>query len=75
MLKGPSIIWPYKDIIVKTCSSLIVSPWSTKAGGTPTSNMLKLASPARDPAKESQGPELQFNREHRLPSSARDPEL
>jgi hypothetical protein len=37
--KGTFILWPCKDIIVKTCSSSIVSPRSTEAGGTPTSNM------------------------------------
>jgi hypothetical protein len=41
--KGTFILWPRRDIIVKTCSSPIVSPWSTKAGGIPTSNMLKPA--------------------------------
>jgi hypothetical protein len=41
--KGTFILWPRKDIIVKIRSSSIVSPWSTKAGGTPTSNMLKPA--------------------------------
>jgi hypothetical protein len=30
--KGTFILWPRKDIIVKTHSSLIVSPWSTEAG-------------------------------------------
>jgi hypothetical protein len=29
--KGTFILWPRKDIIVKTHSSLIVSPWSTEA--------------------------------------------
>jgi hypothetical protein len=37
--KRTFILWPFKDIIVKTRSSLIVSPQSTEAGGTPTSNM------------------------------------
>jgi hypothetical protein len=37
------ILWPRKYIIVKTRLSLIVSPWSTEVGGTPTSNMLKPA--------------------------------
>jgi hypothetical protein len=41
--KGIFILWPRKDIIVKTRSSLIVSPRSTEAGGTPTSNMPKPA--------------------------------
>jgi hypothetical protein len=39
--KGTFILWPYKDIIVKTRSSLIALPRSTEAGGTPTSNMSK----------------------------------
>jgi hypothetical protein len=30
--KGTFILWPHKDIIVKTHSSLIVLPWSTEAG-------------------------------------------
>jgi hypothetical protein len=30
--KGTFILWPRKDIIVKTHLSPIVSPWSTKAG-------------------------------------------
>jgi hypothetical protein len=37
--KRTFILWPFKDIIVKTHSSLIVSPQSIEAGGTPTSNM------------------------------------
>jgi hypothetical protein len=34
--KGTFILWPHKDIIVKTHSSSIVLSWSTMAGGTPT---------------------------------------
>jgi hypothetical protein len=45
-VKGTFILWPYKDIIVKTRSSSIVSPRSTEARGTPTSNM---PLPAQDP--------------------------
>jgi hypothetical protein len=41
--KGTFILWPRKDIIVKTRSSSIVSPRSTEARGTPISNMLKPA--------------------------------
>jgi hypothetical protein len=41
--KGTFILWPRKDIIVKTRSSPIVSPRSTEDGGTPTSNMSKPA--------------------------------
>jgi hypothetical protein len=84
--KGIFILWPHKDIIVKIRSSPIISPWSTEAGGTPTSNMTKpaqishpsttpLTQNAQDPTKESQVPELQDNRERRPPSLARDPEL
>jgi hypothetical protein len=39
--KGTFILWSRKDIIVKIRSSPIVSPWSTEAGGTPTSSMPK----------------------------------
>jgi hypothetical protein len=31
--KGTFILWPRKDIIIKTHSLQIVSPWSTKVGG------------------------------------------
>jgi hypothetical protein len=41
--KWTFILWPRKDIIVKTRSLSIVSPWSTEVGGTPTSNLSKLA--------------------------------
>jgi hypothetical protein len=80
--KGTFILWPRKDIIAKTHSSLIVLSWSTEVGGTPTSNMSKpaqishplvtppLAQNAQDPVKESQVPELQDNKECRLPSPA-----
>jgi hypothetical protein len=63
--KGIFILWPCKDIIVKTCSSLIVLPRSTEARGTPTSKIpkpaqishpsatLPLTQNAQDPAKES----------------------
>jgi hypothetical protein len=62
--KGTYILWPRKDIIVKTHSSPTISPRDT-AGGTPTSYMLKLAQishpsvtpphaqNAQDPMKES----------------------
>jgi hypothetical protein len=82
--EGTFILWPYKDIIAKTHSSPIVSPWSIEDGGTPTSNMPKpaqISHPSvtpplgQDPAKESQVPELQDNREHSPPSPAQDPEL
>jgi hypothetical protein len=35
--KGNFILWPHKDIIIKTCSSPIVSPLSREAEGTPAS--------------------------------------
>jgi hypothetical protein len=66
--KGTFILWPHKDMIVKTRSSPIVLPRSTEAGGTPTSNMPKfaqishpsvtppLAQNAQDPVKESSCP-------------------
>jgi hypothetical protein len=85
--KGAFILWPRKDIIVKTYSPPIVSPRSIEAGGTSTSNMSKpaqishpsatppLAQNARDLMKESQDPKLQENRERRQPSPARDPKL
>jgi hypothetical protein len=84
--KRTFILWPRKDIIIKIHSPLIVSSWSTEAGGTPTSNIPKpaqishpsvtpLAQNAQDPAKESQVLELQDNRDRRTPSPARDPEL
>jgi hypothetical protein len=41
--KGTFILWSRKDIIVTTHLSPIVSPRSTKVGGTPTSNMLMPA--------------------------------
>jgi hypothetical protein len=68
--KGTFILWPRKDIIVKTHSSPIVSPQSTETEGTPTSNMPKpvqishpsatppLVQNAQDPVKESQVLEL-----------------
>jgi hypothetical protein len=41
--KWTFILWPRKDIFVKTHSSLIVLPQSTEARGTHTSNMPKPA--------------------------------
>jgi hypothetical protein len=38
--KGNFILWPCKDIILKTCSPPIVSPQSKEDEGTPTSNIL-----------------------------------
>jgi hypothetical protein len=37
--KGDFILWPRKDIILKTCFSPIVSPQSKEDEGTPTSNI------------------------------------
>jgi hypothetical protein len=75
--KGTFILWPHKDIIVKTCSSSIVLPWSTEAGGTPTSNMSKpaqnkhpLATPR--PAKNREDLELQESTGRRLPSPVKE---
>jgi hypothetical protein len=85
--KGTFILWPRKDIIFITHSSLIVAPWNTKVVGTLTSNMPKpaqISHPSvtpphaqntQDPANDSQVPELQDNREHRPPCPARDLEL
>ncbi len=81
--KGTFILWPRKDIIVKTRSSPIVSPQSTEARGTPTSNMSKLAqsshpSATPPPAQNRQDLELQESTRRRPPSPAKDsqgPEL
>jgi hypothetical protein len=78
--KGTFIHWPHKDIIIKTHSSPIVSPRSTEAGGTPTSN---LTMPAQNPhtsvtppAQDPQESELQDSTAKRLPSPpSLDPEL
>jgi hypothetical protein len=61
--KGTFILWPRKDIIVKTRSSSIVLPLSIKTWGTPTSNMLKPAQSSHPsvilpPAQNHQDPEL-----------------
>jgi hypothetical protein len=61
--KETFILWPRKDIIIKTHSLQIVSPWSTKVGGTPTSNMPKLAqnshtSATTPPAQDRQDQKL-----------------
>jgi hypothetical protein len=81
--KGTFILWPRKVIIVKTCSSPIISPRSTEAGGTPTSNMSKTAqsshpSVAPPPAQNLQDPDLQESTGRRPPSAAKEsqgPEL
>jgi hypothetical protein len=59
-VKRTFILWPREDIIVRTRSLLIVSPWSTEAGDTPTSN---LPLPAQDPHALA------------TPPPAQDPEL
>jgi hypothetical protein len=59
--KWTFILWPCKDIIVKTHSSPIVSPWSKEARGAPTSNMPK-------PTQNHEDPELQESTGRRLPS-------
>jgi hypothetical protein len=75
--KGTFILWPRKDITIKTQSSPIVSPQSIEARGTPTSNMSKLAqsshpSATLPPAQNRQDPELQETTGRRSPSPARD---
>jgi hypothetical protein len=74
--KKTFIHWPRKDIIVKTRLSLIVSPWSTEAGGTPTSNMPKpteISHPSATPplSQNAQDLELQESTERRPPSLAK----
>jgi hypothetical protein len=78
--KGTFILWPRKDIIVKTCSSLIVSPRSTEAGGTPTSNMPKLveiSQPSVTPplAQNAQDQELQESTERRMTSAMKESQV
>jgi hypothetical protein len=78
--KGTFILWPCKDIIVKTRSSLIVLPRSIEVGGTPTSNKLLPAqephtSVTPPPAQDPQDIELQDSTGKRLPSPAQDTEL
>jgi hypothetical protein len=81
--KGTFILWPRKVIIVKTCSSPIISPLSTEAGGTPTSNMSKTAQSSHPsvtppPAQNLQDPDLQESTGRRPPSVAKEsqgPEL
>jgi hypothetical protein len=73
--KETFILWPRKDIIVKTCSSPNVSPWSIEAGGTPTSNMSKLAqnehpSVTPPPAQNREDPDLQESKRRRPHSPA-----
>jgi hypothetical protein len=74
--KKTFIHWPRKDIIVKTHLPLIVSPWSTEAGGTPTSNMPKpaeISHPSATPplSQNAQDLELQESTERRPPSLAK----
>jgi hypothetical protein len=76
--KGTFILWPCKDIIVKTCSSPIVSPWNKEVRGTSTSNMSKSAQNSdtlvTPPAQDPQGPELQESTVKRPPSPAQNPQ-
>jgi hypothetical protein len=80
--KGTFILWHHKDIIVKTHSSPIVSPRSTEARGTPTSNMPKptqISHLSVTPlAQNTQNPELQESMERRptsLVKESKGPEL
>jgi hypothetical protein len=82
--KGTFILWPRKNIIVKTRSSLIVLPRSTEVGGTPNSNMSKPTQnehPSATPptTQNREDTELQEGTGRRSPSpTARDshgPEL
>jgi hypothetical protein len=80
--KGTFILWPRKDIIVKTRLSSIVSPQSTAVGGTPTSSMSKPSQNSHTtvtppPVQDHQNPELQESLGKR-PASSQDrqgPEL
>jgi hypothetical protein len=78
-VKGTFILWPYKDIIVKTHSSSIVSPQSTEARGIPISKILRPAQvyhPSVTPplAQNSQDPDLQESTGRRLTSPAKESE-
>jgi hypothetical protein len=60
--KGKFILWPRKDIIIKTRSSLIVSPQSREDEGTPTSqntihNIATFTPPSQNPPKTTSRPE------------------
>jgi hypothetical protein len=71
--KGYFILWPRKDIIVKTHSSLIVLQWSIEVWDTRTSNMSKPAqnshtSATPPPAQDCQDLELQESMGRRPPS-------
>jgi hypothetical protein len=59
--KGNFILWPRKDIIIKTHSSPIVSPLSREGEGTPTSqNTIRSTAaftPCENPPKTSPPPE------------------
>jgi hypothetical protein len=80
--KASFILWPCKDIIVKSHPSSIVSPWGTDVGGTPTSNIPKPAQSshpsAGPPTQNRQDPELQESTGRSLPSPMKEsqgPEL
>jgi hypothetical protein len=75
--KGTFNLWPRKDIIVKTHSTLIVSPRRTEAGDTPTSSMPKPAqnehpSATPPPAQNCEDPELHESMGRRLPSPVKE---
>jgi hypothetical protein len=78
--KETFILWPRKDIIVKTHSSLIVSPRSTEARGTSTSNMPKpaqISHPSATPplTQNAQYQELQESTERRPTSAAKESQV
>jgi hypothetical protein len=80
MLKGLSFSGPAKIFIVQTRSSPIVSPRSTEAGGTPTSNMPKpaqISHPSVTPplAQNAQDQELQESTERRSTSTAKESQV
>jgi hypothetical protein len=60
--KGNFILWHRKDIIIKTCSSPIISPQSREDEGTPTSqnticSTTAFTSPYENPTKTTHPPE------------------
>jgi hypothetical protein len=79
MLKGLSFSGPAKIFIVQTRSSPIVSPWSTEAGGTLTSNMPKPAQISHPsvtpPLAQNADQELQESTERRSTSAAKESQV
>jgi hypothetical protein len=60
--KGNFILWSRKDIIIKTCSSPIVSPQNREDEGTPTSqntirSIAAITPPYENPPKTTPPPE------------------